>query len=142
MTGPETRREKQRARYYERCLAPGYREAARKRAAQWHARNREKAIAAMRERRGRDLGEREHRLRVRKRYGLSEAGYEEMMNRQNGLCAICGERPQKTRLAVDHDHISGKIRGLVHRKCNVGLGMFDDDIEKLKRAVAYLGGSV
>jgi hypothetical protein len=117
-------------------------ESARNRAARWHARNREKAIAGMRERRKRDSGEREHRWRLERKYGLTASGYQDMMSRQNGLCALCGQPPQATRLAVDHDHITGKIRGLIHRKCNVGLGMFDDDIEKLKRAVAYLGESI
>ena len=63
---------------------------------------------------------------------------------QNGCCAICkGEEPSdfKGRLSIDHDHSSGKIRGLLCMKCNSGLGMFNDDEDILLNAIKYLKGN-
>jgi len=63
---------------------------------------------------------------------------------QNGVCAICsGGETVKTRgtlrrLAVDHDHETGKVRGLLCNRCNNGLGNFRDDPDLLREAIAYL----
>lgn len=54
---------------------------------------------------------------------------------QGKTCEICGT---DRNLVVDHCHRQGKIRGALCRKCNVGLGMYDDDPERMLRAVAYL----
>lgn len=52
-----------------------------------------------------------------------------MVETQRGLCAICGKPPSITRthwtLVVDHDHVTGKVRGLLCRKCNADLGIFE-----------------
>ena len=75
------------------------------------------------------------------RYNLT---YEEFGNKyreQGGKCAICSEsKPLGSvkGLNVDHCHTSGKIRGLLCRKCNTGLGQFDDNIEILENAIKYL----
>jgi hypothetical protein len=54
-------------------------------------------------------------------------------------CEICGKRPESiARLRIDHDHLTGKVRGLLCSNCNVGLGMFDDDPELLEQAAEYL----
>lgn len=57
---------------------------------------------------------------------------------QGNTCAICGAKPKARRLAVDHDHKSGKIRGLLCMFCNTGLGKFRDSPELLERAIVYL----
>ena len=57
---------------------------------------------------------------------------------QGGRCAICGEDSPKMRLAIDHDHKTGRIRGLLCRHCNLGLGAFLDDTEVMGRAIDYL----
>lgn len=72
-----------------------------------------------------------------RRYGLSWVGYQRMVSEQQGLCAICGEEP-KGPLSVDHDHVSKKIRGLLCRSCNFGLGAFRDRIDLLAAATNYL----
>ena len=72
------------------------------------------------------------------KYGLTALDFEEMSRVQSGVCAICGEPPGPRRLAVDHDHHTGTIRGLLCFRCNVGLGYFRDDPERLLRAVSYL----
>jgi hypothetical protein len=65
-----------------------------------------------------------------------------MLAKQNGVCAICGKRPEDDRLghglAVDHDHVTGVNRGLLCRDCNIGIGKLGDSISGLMRAVRYL----
>jgi hypothetical protein len=73
-----------------------------------------------------------------KRYKLDMASYNILVKKQNGLCAICGKNPEKTRLSVDHNHTTGEVRGLLCRQCNTGIGLFNDKIELLSKAVEYL----
>ena len=78
------------------------------------------------------------------RYGLSSAEYGVMLEQQDGRCAICGTvnfgvRSGKPASAfVDHEHETGKIRGLLCGSCNTGLGAFGDSPELLLEARAYL----
>lgn len=75
---------------------------------------------------------------IRKRkYGISEKQYEDLLSAQKEVCAICKEAFQKTP-QVDHDHSTRKIRGLLCYLCNTGLGSFRDSIEKLTAAISYL----
>lgn len=55
------------------------------------------------------------------RYGLTTAQYDQMLDRQDGRCAICRRQPRTKRLAVDHDHETGHVRGLLCDRCNRGL---------------------
>jgi hypothetical protein len=78
-------------------------------------------------------------------HGLCLAEYEAMHAAQHGLCAVCGKPEMAVRrsgkirlLCVDHDHDTGKIRGLLCAACNIGMGNFKDDPELLGRAAAYL----
>ena len=57
---------------------------------------------------------------------------------QDGLCAICERHPEDGVLRVDHDHSTGKIRGLLCRHCNLALGNMSDDVSLLRKAIAYL----
>lgn len=59
-----------------------------------------------------------------------------MLTAQGGLCAMCREAPAEH---VDHDHASGRVRGLLCFNCNGALGQFRDRTELMLRAVAYLG---
>lgn len=78
-------------------------------------------------------------IRVKARYGLTRSDFEAMLVAQSGLCLICGLQPHKMRrLVVDHCHATGKIRGLLCDGCNKGLGDFEDRIERLEAAIAYL----
>lgn len=87
----------------------------------------------------------EHRygLQLKRAYGMTSADYEKMLNSQSGCCAICGIPAGKIkrgggRLVVDHDHETGKVRGLLCHKCNRGIGQFNDDITLLDSAKRYL----
>jgi len=99
----------------------------------YHA-NRERYVKQMRDR---DL---------RRNYGISADDYEALFEQQGGLCACCGQ-PERAlsnkakrvkRLAVDHCHVTGKVRALLCSTCNQGLGQFGDNIDRLRLAVAYL----
>lgn len=64
-----------------------------------------------------------------------------MVAAQKGVCAICGmpeSSKGSSRLAVDHDHITNKVRGLLCTKCNTGLGVFVDNTLFLSKAIEYL----
>jgi len=78
-------------------------------------------------------------------YGLSPEQYDAMLSAQGGVCAICAGPETRTNregapryLSVDHDHSTGRIRGLLCSTCNRGLGQFNDDVEYLRSAIAYL----
>lgn len=81
-----------------------------------------------------------------KTYQIDSLSYYRLLKQQNEVCAICGKkeiifdkRNNKFRsLAIDHNHKTGKIRGLLCSKCNRGLGLFDDNIQLLKNVIIYL----
>lgn len=75
------------------------------------------------------------RTKLKHRYGLSFEQYQELFLKQDGKCACCNERAA---VDVDHCHDTGKVRGLLCRSCNVGLGQLGDSVEGLRRAIAYL----
>lgn len=71
-------------------------------------------------------------------YDLSLSEVEALAASQDFKCLICGE---VKKLVVDHCHVSGEIRGLLCNECNMGLGRFDDSVERLQAAVKYLRAS-
>lgn len=76
-----------------------------------------------------------------RRYGLTEGQYLGLVSAQGNKCAICGKRDRfRDVLAVDHDHKTGLVRGLLCGECNRGLGIFNDSIELLTAAIEYLRG--
>lgn len=83
---------------------------------------------------------------LRKKYGITPAIYQDMWKAQGGVCAICKKaetRRHRTTgrpldLVVDHCHRTGDVRGLLCSNCNGGLGSFDDDLDRLRAAIAYL----
>lgn len=77
------------------------------------------------------------RVQCARRAGISIEEYNEMWARQNGLCAICG-KPDDRLLAVDHNHESGKTRGLLCTKCNPMIGFAQESIDVLFSAIEYL----
>ena len=74
-----------------------------------------------------------------RRVGSSLQEYEQLKERQQGVCAICGRPPvAKQRLSVDHCHVTGQVRGLLCDPCNTALGLLGDDPERLLAAARYL----
>jgi hypothetical protein len=77
---------------------------------------------------------------LRRYYGITLAEYQDILEAQNGRCAICGTDVPggKGVFHVDHCHNSGKVRGLLCHHCNVGLGHFKDNESILLKAALYL----
>lgn len=81
-----------------------------------------------------------HRL---KKFGLTLQEYEVLEKKQSGVCAICVETCSTGwRLAVDHDHVTGEIRGLLCFRCNRGVGLSGDDPTVVRSMASYLGFSL
>lgn len=64
--------------------------------------------------------------------------YIKLAKSQQNKCAICFKKAGSRRLAIDHDHKTGKVRGLLCSKCNRALGYLNDDKELLRKAIIYL----
>lgn len=96
----------------------------RKKRTAWHRGGWKKARALFRE----------------KLYGVTQEQYEGMKAAQNGCCPICGrnENQLEKQLGVDHNHRTGKVRGLLCSRCNMILGQLNDDPTILRRAAKYL----
>jgi len=81
------------------------------------------------------------RAALLRKYGLTEASYSLLLEKQVDKCKIC-KAPSSTslngKLVIDHDHATGAVRGLLCNKCNAGLGMFGDKLSHLQAAVTYL----
>ena len=81
---------------------------------------------------------------LRRTFGITLEDYDEMLKAQGGVCAICRCQETATRkgipkhLAVDHDHDTGKIRGLLCQLCNQIIGRAKENKDRLKAALAYL----
>lgn len=81
---------------------------------------------------------------LRSRYGLTAEQHDAMLAEQRGLCFICGNPPDPngvkaaSRLHVDHDHVTGKVRSLICNHCNRGVGAFRDDPELMRVAALYI----
>jgi len=105
------------------------------RARQWFQDNREQ---------GRNT---KFRLNLKRNYGMTVEEYDALLEAQRRVCAICGGINPKHgrygtqfRLAVDHDHETGKVRGLLCNNCNRALGLLSDDVDLLRIATSYLQG--
>lgn len=73
---------------------------------------------------------------LRRKYGLSRHDYNTLLVGQRASCAICEVRPSF--LVVDHDHQTGRVRGLLCRNCNIALGQLGDDPSRCVSAAGYL----
>lgn len=83
--------------------------------------------------------DRVHAVHILRRYGITMEEFQQMVEAQNGLCAICAQPPKgKHYLSVDHSHATGKVRGLLCDNCNKGIGNLQDSPEVLEKAAAYL----
>lgn len=79
-------------------------------------------------------------MSLKNNYGITINDYNAISSKQDGKCAICGKHQSdmKRRLDVDHDHKTGRIRGLLCTNCNIGMGKFLDDEYLLLKAAEYL----
>lgn len=72
---------------------------------------------------------------IKRMYGLTRSELDALIEVQGGLCAICESNPA---VQVDHDHVTGKIRGVLCFTCNVALGQLKDDVALFRKAIDYL----
>ncbi len=75
------------------------------------------------------------------RYRLTKADFNVLWIKQSGLCAICSEPLDLHKYRIDHNHITGEVRGLLCASCNTAIGLFKDSIKSLIQAVRYLDGN-
>ena len=138
------RRDKQNARRRERLRTdPVFREKNRLRAAAAYAKHsqdpewRQKQNLKKKEKRTPEIRLKEL---LRSRYKLSREEFDEMVARQNGLCAICGQVPggAQHRLSIDHCHKTGKVRELLCRYCNHLVSILEDKQDLVLKASMYI----
>jgi hypothetical protein len=82
--------------------------------------------------------------KLKVKYGISIDKYENKLKEQNGFCAICRLKDDTVKndkwqpLRVDHNHVTGEIRGLLCHRCNAAIGLLKEDVLLLKNAIKYL----
>jgi len=143
---------RERERASNRKWGAANREKVNAKARAWRAENKDKVkaynVAWYAERHNRNelsrfnrIAYRSHRRahHINKKFGLSTEQYESMVVAQKGQCALCPQvdLPEK-RLAIDHDHKTGKIRALLCDRCNRGIGFFDEEPKRLRAAAEYI----
>lgn len=72
------------------------------------------------------------------RHGLTANEYESIWKSQDGCCAVCLLPENGNKLDIDHNHDTGEIRGLLCRKCNIAIGLLDDDVVRAERLITYV----
>ena len=81
---------------------------------------------------------------LKRNYKMTIEDYDAMVVKQMGLCPVCGEslplieKENGKHPPVDHNHVTGKPRGILHNKCNRVLGLLNDDPERCRKAADYL----
>lgn len=98
-----------------------------KKAMEWSKANREKVLISSK------------KNWYKTKYGLTLEEYDQKLKEQNDCCAICSKHKSEfvRSLAVDHNHITGKIRGLLCPKCNLAFGYVNEDITILEKMILY-----
>ena len=74
------------------------------------------------------------------KYGLTKQQFTEMLAAQQNQCLICDDPIEGRKVCVDHDHLTGKVRGLLCNSCNFGIGALRDSSELCLKAATYLAG--
>jgi hypothetical protein len=101
-----------------------------KKSIQWSKEN-PKAVAKIR-----------RRAKLKSKYGISVEEYDKMFKEQDGKCYLCNNAHERRPLNVDHDHKTGEVRKLLCDKCNMALGLVDDNSELLQRMANYVSTNI
>lgn len=87
------------------------------------------------------IGKKDRRNHLKRKYGVTLEWYDEQLALQDGGCKICGTKDPGKGLKhfhVDHSHETGKVRGLLCHACNVGIGLFKEDVKLIEKAIEYV----
>lgn len=128
MTYYERHKEEVKAKARQRYASTPVSDRAARRAAQYEKHGEKRRSEARKQ----------HHENPGKRFRLSKEEYEQLVKNHENKCAICGAPPKGKRLNIDHDHKTGRVRGLLCHDCNVLLGHAKDSTEVLERASEYL----
>lgn len=84
--------------------------------------------------------EHKNELRIKRQYGITINEYNDMLKKQDNKCAICGKEliVGNEIIHIDHSHITGKVRGILCMKCNLQLGVYENNKELFKLMAKYL----
>jgi hypothetical protein len=106
---------------------------------QWYCENKEEILIKEKKRYSKNPENHRKNL-LKKAYNLTLEDYDNMFSSQNGFCKICGvhQTELKSKLCVDHNHETGKVRGLLCMQCNFGLGVMKEKISNFENAIIYL----
>ena len=113
---------------------PGNKEKASKKAREWYKNNKKHFIQRMKKYR-KENPDVVKNSRLKERFGLTLEHHTHLIKSQKGRCAIC---EQKRKLCVDHNHVTGKVRGLLCNQCNFAIGCFYENEANMLKAVKYL----
>ena len=75
---------------------------------------------------------------LKRNYNLTIKEYNKILKKQGGVCAICRNKGNGKALSVDHNHQTGKIRGLICSSCNLTLGYAKENVDRLENCIEYL----
>ena len=89
-----------------------------------------------------EVKDRQRDLRFQRKYGITADEYDRMLADQDGVCARCKEPPGMLRLAVDHCHNTGRVRGLLCGPCNTYIGRLEANMDRLDEDLAYISYDV
>lgn len=105
---------------------------------QWYQKNKDKANAASRAYTQNNY-EKIRNNKLLRKFGITLEQYKQMLDKQDGGCKICQIKdPGQRDFAVDHDHKTNKIRGLLCGPCNTLLGLAKEKVDTLSKAIEYL----
>lgn len=118
-------------------LRPACKECSAKRRRRYYRQTRAKSRQASREHYAQNR-EKLNTATVARRYGLKPQQYLHLLASSNYSCQVCGVRPPKAQLHLDHCHSTGEVRGILCRGCNHALGNVKDNHSTLEKLAAYL----
>lgn len=104
----------------------------------WRKKNIEKVRKSARDWMKRNYNGKVKNTYLLRKYGINLKEYNELVLSQNNKCAICKQEELGKSLAVDHNHETGEVRGLLCEDCNRGIGILKEDIKRLSAAIEYL----
>lgn len=95
-------------------------------------------VSRYRERHPERVRELDRKHFLKGKYGITPADYERMLAEQGGTCRVCGDPPTTKLLAVDHNHETGAVRGLLCSRCNTALGLLRECPQRAARIIHYI----